>query len=55
MYLIFEFEEVPVTTKNLSEEDFEMAELGYIFIIDITDPLNPKEYYDGQWSVVESR
>ncbi len=50
MYLyIFEDSSVYFHTGEISQEDYDQCDDGYIDIIDISDPKNPKQYYKSKW------
>jgi hypothetical protein len=55
MYLIVQQGEQPLKTKTISYEDMELSNKGDTFLLDITDPLHPKEFYTDKWLEVEDR
>lgn len=51
---IYIFEDGTVNkTKTLSDGDLSSADDGFIDIIDISNPIEPKTYYSGQWHDLE--
>ena len=55
MYLyIFKDGEVKHARFKPCEDDLENVDNGFLDIIDITNPENPLDYYDGEWHVLES-
>lgn len=55
MYLIIQQGMQPFKVKEVTALDLEKSNNGDIFLLDITDPNNPKEYYYNEWSPVEDR
>lgn len=54
MYL-FIFEDGTIKkSSSYSDEDFESVENGYLDIVDISDPENPKVINGTEWEAVES-
>ena len=46
--LIFEDGEIK-KSDGIASQDLESCDAGYLSIIDISNPCNPREYYAGAW------
>lgn len=53
MFLIIFEDGLIKTAKDIGDDDKDMADDGYVDLIDISSPSEPKRYRSGDWELVE--
>ena len=54
MYLMIFEDYVKWKSREFSDEDRQAVDDGSLEIIDISDPDNPKEFYNGRWHGIKN-
>lgn len=49
MYILILEDGTILKQKEIAKQEYDSVEDGYLSIIDISDPDDPKEFYQGEW------